>query len=90
LQPCVTFNKVNTFKWYQERVYKVEESADYDPENELWAYQKAKEWGKRIPIGVIYKNPRPIFEEAFAVVSEGPLARQEKERPISDLLQDFY
>ncbi|MDI6854239.1 MAG: 2-oxoacid:ferredoxin oxidoreductase subunit beta [Deltaproteobacteria bacterium] len=90
LQPCVTFNKVNTFKWYQERVYKVEESPDYDPENELWAYQKAKEWGPRIPIGVIYKNPRPIFEESFAVLAEGPLARQEIERPISKLLEDFY
>jgi 2-oxoglutarate ferredoxin oxidoreductase subunit beta len=90
LQPCVTFNKVNTFKWYQERVYKVEESPDYHPENELWAYQKAKEWAERIPIGVIYKNPRPILEEAFAPFTASPLARQAGERPIAELLEDFY
>jgi len=43
LQPCVTFNHVNTYQWYQARVYEVEKEAGYDPENELWAYQKAKE-----------------------------------------------
>jgi len=90
LQPCVSFNKVNTFTWYQQRVYKVEETPDYDPENELWAYQKSKEWGERIPIGVIYKKPRPLIEEAFAALADGPLARQERERPIAQLLQDFY
>ena len=36
----------------------------YEPENEIWAYQKAKEWGERIPIGVIYRRPRPLLEEA--------------------------
>jgi 2-oxoglutarate/2-oxoacid ferredoxin oxidoreductase subunit beta len=90
LQPCVSFNKVNTYKWYEERVYKVEETPDYDPENEVWAYQKGKEWGERIPIGVIYKKPRPLIEEAFAVLDDGPLARQERERPIAELLQDFF
>lgn len=90
LQPCVTFNKVNTYQWYQERVYNVEEAPDYDPENEVWAYQKAKEWGERIPIGVIYKKPRPLIEEAFDVLADGPLARQVRERPIAELLQDFY
>ena len=26
LQPCVTYNKVNTFKWYKDRVYKLDEN----------------------------------------------------------------
>jgi 2-oxoglutarate ferredoxin oxidoreductase subunit beta len=90
LQPCVSFNKVNTYQWYQQRVYKVEEAPDYDPENELWAYQKGKEWGERIPIGVIYKKPRPLIEEAFSLLADGPLARQVRERPIAELLRDFY
>jgi 2-oxoglutarate ferredoxin oxidoreductase subunit beta len=90
LQPCVSFNKVNTYQWYQQRVYKVEDSPDYDPENELWAYQKGKEWGEKIPIGVIYKKARPLMEEAFSVLADGPLFRQTRERPIAELLKDFY
>ena len=90
LQPCVTFNRVNTFKWYQERVYRVEAEPGYDPTNELWAYQKAKEWGERIPIGVIFKKIRPLMEEAFPVMAKGPVGTWRVERPIAELLQDFY
>ena len=89
LQPCVTFNKVNTFPWYEKRVYDVEAEPDYDPENEVWAYQKAKEWGDRIPIGVIYRRSRPTLEEAHPVLKDGPLVRQHPERPIQALLADF-
>jgi len=89
LQPCVTFNRVNTYQWYRERVYRVEETPDYDPENELWAYQKAKEWGARIPTGVIYRHPRPILEEAHPALAAGPLVRQQPNRPIDQLLADY-
>jgi len=90
LQPCVSFNKVNTFQWYKQRVYRVDEEPDYDPENELWAYQKAKEWGERIPIGVIFKKSRPILEEAFPALADGPLGAWQVDRPVGDLLEDFY
>jgi 2-oxoglutarate ferredoxin oxidoreductase subunit beta len=90
LQPCVSFNKVNTYQWYQQRVYQVEDTPDYDPENELWAYGKAKEWGDRIPIGVIYRRPRPLLEEAFPSLAAGPLAGQVAPRPVKDLLNDFF
>ncbi len=89
LQPCVTFNKINTYQWYEQRVYDVEQESDYDPANELRAYQKAKEWGERIPIGVIYHNPRPTLEELHPVLKDGPLVRQQPERPIRELLADF-
>jgi 2-oxoglutarate ferredoxin oxidoreductase subunit beta len=90
LQPCVTFNHVNTYKWYSERVYRVEEEPGYDPENELWAYQKAKEWGDRIPIGVIYRHPRRLLEETHPALAAGPLVRQAPRRPIQELLADFF
>jgi 2-oxoglutarate ferredoxin oxidoreductase subunit beta len=89
LQPCVTFNKVNTFQWYEQRVYNLEDEPDFEPENELWAYQKAKEWGDRIPLGVIYRHPRPLLEEMYSALKAGPLARQEPERPVRELLADF-
>ena len=90
LQPCVSFNKVNTYQWYQSRVYRVEDGPDYDPENELWAYQKAKEWGERIPLGVIFRKPRPLLEEAFPALASGPLGNWQVDRPVAELLQDFY
>jgi len=90
LQPCVSFNKVNTFQWYEKRVYHLEAEPDYDPENELWAYQKAKEWGDRIPIGVIYRHPRPLLEEQFPALKAGPLVRQQPDRPVQGLLADFF
>jgi pyruvate/2-oxoacid:ferredoxin oxidoreductase beta subunit len=39
LQPCVTFNKVNTFAWYKERVYHLEEG--YDPGDRLAAFERS-------------------------------------------------
>ena len=44
-QPCVTFNKINTFKWYRDRVYKLEEG--YDPYNRVKAFERSLEWGDK-------------------------------------------
>ena len=75
LQPCVTFNKVNTYKWYKERCYKLGD--DHDPADAGAAMQKAREWGERIPIGVIYRGGRPGFESRIGVLEDGPLAGRE-------------
>jgi len=74
LQPCVTFNKVNTFKWYSDRVYKLEE--EYDPSDRLKAFERALEWGERIPNGIFFKNDRKPLEELVPVIREKPLIRQ--------------
>ncbi|MGG7142757.1 2-oxoacid:ferredoxin oxidoreductase subunit beta [Clostridium nigeriense] len=55
MQPCVVFNKVNTFKWYKDRIYKLDNS--YNSSNKFEALKKADEFGDEgIPIGIIYKN----------------------------------
>jgi 2-oxoglutarate ferredoxin oxidoreductase subunit beta len=71
LQPCVTFNKVNNFAWYKKRCYEL--AGDYDPTDWDAAIGTAMQWGDRIPIGVIYKNERPSYDEHFPVLKEGPL-----------------
>ncbi|HDI10259.1 2-oxoacid:ferredoxin oxidoreductase subunit beta [Candidatus Bathyarchaeota archaeon ex4484_205] len=65
LQPCVTYNDVNTVEFYDMRVYLLNEEEDWDPsEVELTeAFEKSLEWGERIPIGVFYKRRRKTFEE---------------------------
>ena len=75
LQPCVTFNKVNTYAWYGERVYNV--GSEYDPEDRIAAFQKSLEWEERIPIGVIYRNRRLTFEERVPVIKDKPLVCQD-------------
>jgi len=75
LQPCVTFNKVNTYDWYKQRVYHIEPG--YDPRDRKAAFAKALEWGDRIPIGVIYRNDRPAFENRIPMLADKPLVRQE-------------
>jgi len=88
LQPCVTFNKVNTFEWYRKRVYPVEPG--YNPEDRNAAFAKALEWGDRIPIGVIYRNNRPTFEERIPMIKGRPLVRQAFDvKKIEGTLKEF-
>jgi 2-oxoglutarate ferredoxin oxidoreductase subunit beta len=74
--PCVTFNKVNTFPWFKERVYKLEEEKGYDPTNQMAALQKSMEFGSRIPIGCLYQGDRPTYEDSEPVLKKGPLVGQ--------------
>ncbi len=74
LQPCITFNKTNTFKWYRDRVYKLEEG--YDLYNRLKAFERSLEWGDKIPNGVFYQNERETLEEGVLTIQEKPLVRQ--------------
>ena len=74
LQPCVSFNHQNTYEWYRQKTYKV--GQEYDPADRAAAFAKALEWGEHIPLGVIYKKERPVYEEQLAELKEGPLVRQ--------------
>lgn len=90
LQPCITWNNKNTFQWYKQRVYKLEGEVGYDPGDRTAAFNKALEWGDRIPIGVIYQKERPLFEEYIGVSAATPLVRQ-KIDPLQfrDLMNEF-
>lgn len=74
LQPCVSFNKVNTFGWYNQRCYTLPD--DYDATNRESALKKASEWGERIPIGIIYQNQRPVYEDHYPFIMKGPAAKR--------------
>ncbi len=72
LQPCPIFNRLNTFKWYRERVYKLEEEG-HDPADLTAAMQRAWEWGERIPTGVFFRQERPVFEDGQPALAGPPL-----------------
>lgn len=79
LQPCVTFNRKNTYDWYRERVYQLDET-DYDPSDRMAAFQKALEWGDRIPVGILYQTQLPTYEDQVAGLEEGPVATRKLQK----------
>ncbi len=91
LQPCPTYNNVMTAKWYEERIYYVEEEGGYDPyinepgeeaEKLPAILAKAAEWGDRIPLGVIMVNrARKAFHERLESVIPGYLKAPPARRP---------
>lgn len=75
-QPCVSFNKVNTNKWYQERAYELEDT--YDPKDRIKAFERALEFGDGgIPLGIIYKNEKPCFLDKITYIDK-PMVEIEK------------
>lgn len=74
--PCVTFNMVNSYPWFKERVYKLEDDKGYDPSDLMAAMEKSLEWGSRIPIGLLYKHEKPTYEDTEPVLRKGPLVDQ--------------
>ena len=74
--PCVTFNMVNTYPWFKERIYKLEDEKGYDPSDLMAAMEKALEWGSRIPTGLLYEHEKPTYEDTEPVLRKGPLVDQ--------------
>ncbi|MBD3259557.1 2-oxoacid ferredoxin oxidoreductase [Candidatus Woesearchaeota archaeon] len=74
LQPCVTFNKVNTYSWYKKRSYKLDKK--YDPSDKEEAFKKANQWGRKIPIGIIYQEKKqPSYEDELPQIKRNPLVK---------------
>ncbi|HEU4759912.1 MAG TPA: 2-oxoacid:ferredoxin oxidoreductase subunit beta [Dehalococcoidia bacterium] len=76
LQPCVTFNRVNTYDWYRQRVYHLEDES-YDATDREAAWAKAHEWEERIPLGILYRvEGLPTYEDQVAALAGGsPVSR---------------
>jgi 2-oxoglutarate ferredoxin oxidoreductase subunit beta len=73
--PCVTYNKINTYPFFKERVYKLEDES-WDPTDAMKSLQKAFEWGDRIPLGLFYKSEQPTYEDQEPVFKQGALVKQ--------------
>jgi 2-oxoglutarate/2-oxoacid ferredoxin oxidoreductase subunit beta len=90
LQPCVSFNHINTYDFYRSRIYKLEDDRSYDPSDRLSAFKKSLEWGARIPVGLLYRCERPVFEDTLGLTGDVPLAQQKPDPlSIAPLLEEF-
>lgn len=94
-QPCVTFNKINTFRWFKENTYYLEES--YNPYDKLKAFEKAMETsveGQKLPLGIFYINEnKTVFEEipANKEITELDVLNRRKDRKekLQMLINDY-
>jgi 2-oxoglutarate ferredoxin oxidoreductase subunit beta len=87
--PCVSFNKLNTQKWFRDHTYYLEDSHDSsDPKS---AFERALE-KERFPLGIFYKNPdKATFEENVGIYTQDttPLSLRgiERMKQLNDLLE---
>jgi 2-oxoglutarate ferredoxin oxidoreductase subunit beta len=87
LQPCVTFNKINTYQYYLQRAYKLDES--YDPYNLTLAVEKSLEvQDEKFPLGVIYKKEKNPYHEQIVQLKE-PLAKRDRFTKFESLISEF-
>lgn len=76
LQPCPSFNKVNTLKWYKTHCYTIGE--EHDPTDLGKAFALSLKWGEEegIPLGVLYQEERPTFLEGFSHIQSPKLCER--------------
>lgn len=75
LQPCVSFNHVNTYEWYNQRVYDLKEVIAIAEDWEK-AITLSRQWGDRIPIGILYQKKKETFTDRIETFRKGPLISQ--------------
>lgn len=78
LQPCVTFNKINTYEYYKAKVYQL--SQDYHPQDLKMALEKSLEpsLAEKFPLGVIYQVEKPTYTDNLSQLKEKTLAERER------------
>lgn len=89
LQPCVTFNKINTYHYYFERTYKLEDG--YDKTNIAAAMEKAMEVNiEKFPLGIIYEIDRPAYHEQLTHIDQNvSLVERERFTDMESLVGEF-
>jgi 2-oxoglutarate ferredoxin oxidoreductase subunit beta len=78
-QPCVSFNRVNTYQWFQENTYYLDDS--HDPYDRIEAFKRATEKGK-YPLGIFYTNPKKTFEENLAAYRDNDMPVYKRKRDL--------
>ena len=72
LQPCVSFNKINTYSWYKSKVYDLEDE-NYSPDSLENAFKISRLWNEKIPTGIIYKEEKLSYTEKIKVLNRHAL-----------------
>lgn len=89
IQPCVTFNKVNTYQYYLQRVYQID--IKHDRTNQENALKIALELNKeRFPLGIVYQEERPAYHQQIPQIqSDRTLVGGRRFENFDAILNDF-
>jgi len=83
LQPCVSFNNINTYDWFKENTYYL--NSKYDSSNRIEGFKKSIE-NKKLPLGIFYINKkRKSFEQNFKINQDKKIPLFKNELKISSL-----
>lgn len=95
-QPCVTWNHLNTFQWFRDRVYKLEESG-WDATDRAKAFDLSLTTFHeltctpeqcRVPLGIIYREEgRPTYADSLKATQEPGFRHAEKPRDVSAIMR---
>lgn len=87
LQPCVTFNHLNTYAWFYNRIVKLDE-LKHDATDKAAAWAQTQHSIDTMPIGIFYQEEKPTLRDGFAVIQEKTLVEQDAtERDLEPLLE---
>ncbi|OQA83658.1 MAG: 2-oxoglutarate oxidoreductase subunit KorB [Microgenomates group bacterium ADurb.Bin238] len=85
LQPCVTFNKINTYAWFRERIKKLEQ-----PErSRLEALRKGVWTNQQIMIGEFFRESKPVLGYSYGVLENKNLLELKRKREMNKLFESF-
>lgn len=95
LQPCVTFNHINTYDWYNKRIYKIGPNekgrGQHDSSDRADALKRSLEWGDEgIPIGVLYEEKRHSFGHDMPQLKELLVEKDLSNIDIESLKKKYY
>ena len=71
-------------------IYKLEDDSKYDPSDKQAALTKVQEWGDHIPIGLVYKQERTVYEDQLSALKNMPLAKQKIDPLLFEELLDEF
>jgi len=86
--PCVTYNKINTYAWFKENTFYLDET--YDPTDKVAAFKMLINEGK-MPLGIFYREDRATFDD-LANKDSTPVVKQSLNGDMSRFasIQDQY
>lgn len=86
-QPCPVFNKQNTYPWFKEKTYYLEET--HDTRDRVEAFRRATE-SDRLPLGIFYENPdRTLFEKQLATQEASLYKYRVNPERFGEMIQNF-
>ncbi len=87
LQPCVSFNKVNTYAYYKERLLNVPKV--FTTKKEALSFVIKARSDDKLPVGVIFKKDLPTYTEMLTQLKNNTLVKSPKTTDIDSLLEEF-